>query len=430
MADTDDPFKPAEQSTVIRPRPGAGRRGPGDAAQRPTVVPSRQAEPPPMPARAVEILGSGVNPLVRAATPLLLLSGQIRSMAVGDVAALRRHALEEIRRFEQQARAAGIGDKAVLQARYALCAVLDEAVLSTPWGAHSEWTQQTLLVALHREAWGGERFFDFIKQMTGNAAESIDLIELQYLCVAFGFTGKYRVRPDGQERLAAIQHGLYRLIREHRGVPSPELSLRWAGVQDRRNPLLKYVPWWVVGAAALGVLAITFTYFKSSLRDLTAPVQADLAAAPAEPDDEPAPVESSRLKPLLNGLPPDQVTVTERGGRTVVTLVGSLFGSGSASVNTSYLETLRKIGAAMQQVPGRVIVRGHTDSQPISSFDYADNFELSRARAQSVVRAIGPAAARARIEGLGDSRPIVRPEANADDRMKNRRVEIEHTAGL
>src|SRR5687768_16303479 len=319
MADIDDPFKPADSSTVIRPRPGAGRRGPNDAPHRPTVVPSRSpAEPAPVPVRTQEILGSGVNPLVRAATPLLLLSGQVRSMTTADVATLRRHTQEEIRRFEQHARAAGIGEKAVLQARYALCAVLDEAVLSTPWGAQSEWAQQTLLVALHREAWGGERFFEFIKQMSANPAESIDLIELQYLCIAFGFTGKYRVRPDGQERLAAIQHGLYRLIREQRGVPSPQLSLRWQGVQDRRNPLLRYVPWWVVGAAALGILAVTFTYFRASLGRLTAPVHADLATPAAEPDETPAPVEASRLVPLLAGLPRNQVEIGERGGRTVV----------------------------------------------------------------------------------------------------------------
>ena len=51
-----------------------------------------------------------------------------------DVPGLRRHALEEIRRFEEQARSSGVPNEVVLAARYALCAGLDEAVLSTPVG--------------------------------------------------------------------------------------------------------------------------------------------------------------------------------------------------------------------------------------------------------------------------------------------------------
>ena len=113
------------------------------------------------------LLGIGLNPLVQAASPLLLLAGQLRdSVTPMDVAGLRRHALDEIRRFEEQARASGVPNEVVLAARYALCAALDEAVLSTPWGAQSEWAQHPLLVALHREAWGGEKFFEMLDRIS------------------------------------------------------------------------------------------------------------------------------------------------------------------------------------------------------------------------------------------------------------------------
>ena len=69
----------------------------------------------------------------------------------------------------------------VLAARYALCAGLDEAVLSTPWGAQSEWAQHPLLVALHREAWGGEKFFEMLDRISQDPTRYIDLMELQYL---------------------------------------------------------------------------------------------------------------------------------------------------------------------------------------------------------------------------------------------------------
>ena len=133
----------------------------------------------------------------------------------------------------------------VLTARYVLCATLDEAVLSTPWGAQSEWAQHPLLVALHREAWGGEKFFEMLDRISRDPGRHIDLMELQYLCISFGFAGKYQLQERGHERLADVQQDLYRKIRNHRGAPDPELSLRWRGLEDRRNPFIRYVP--VVG---------------------------------------------------------------------------------------------------------------------------------------------------------------------------------------
>ena len=183
-----------------------------------------------------------------------------------------------------------------------LCAGLDEAVLSTPWGNQSEWAQHPLLVALHREAWGGEKFFDMLDRISQDPARYIDLMELQYLGIAFGFAGKYQVQERGQEHLREIQQDLYRKIRKHRGPTAPGLSLRWRGLEDRRNPLIRYVPWWVVGAAALPILAITFTAYYASLASLAAPVHAELAKVGVEEFSAPppaVPVQGPTLKQLL-----------------------------------------------------------------------------------------------------------------------------------
>ncbi len=237
MPDNDDPFNRPD-ATLLRPRPGGGKHGAGDATRpRPAAPLVTDAEPIPAAARA--LLGVGLNPLVQAASPLLLLAGQLRgALSPMDVAGLRRHALEEIRRFEEHARASGVPNEIVLAARYALCAGLDEAVLSTPWGAQSEWAQHPLLVTLHREAWGGEKFFEMLDRISADPARHIDLMELQYLCIAFGFGGKYQVArsraraPRGGP--AAISIARSAIIAAQ---PEPELSLRWRGLEDRRNRL-------------------------------------------------------------------------------------------------------------------------------------------------------------------------------------------------
>lgn len=437
MADTDDPFKRSD-ATAMRPRPGAGKWGSNEGTRMRAGSPSPAARFEPIAAAARDWLGVGLNPLLQAASPLLLLAGQLRnSLSAMDVAGLRQHALDEMRRFEDRARTAGVANEVVLTARYVLCATLDEAVLSTPWGSQSEWAQHPLLVTLHREAWGGEKFFEVLDRISRDPGRHIDLMELQYLCIAFGFAGKYQLQERGHERLAEVQQDLYRKIRSHRGTASSDLSLRWRGLEDRRNPLIRYVPWWVVGAAVLALLAIAYTVYYANLGGLAAPVHAELAKVGLEEflvvDAPPAP--GPTLKQLLkNEEASGALSVEERGGRTVVTLLASdLFASGSATLNPDHERTIRAIAAALNQVPGRVVVQGHTDSQPIRSFRYPDNFALSRERAVSVVHVLQQTLANdARLTwtGVGSSEPRYTPDSLPENQSRNRRVEVIHVRGV
>ena len=341
----------------------------------PRVPHQKSGDVDPVAPEARALLGVGLNPLVQAASPLLMLMGQLRGeFSPMDVTGLRRHALDEIHRFEEHARAAGVESDLVLIARYALCAGVDEAVLSTPWGAQSEWAQHSLLVAVHREAWGGEKFFQMLDRISDDPDRYIDLMELQYLVIAFGFTGKYQMIDRGHEQLQQVQQDLYRKIRAHRGPPEPELSLSWRGLEDRRNRIIRYVPWWVVGAAALAILAVTFTAYYVSLANLASPVHASLAQVGLEEFSAPAtpPAPGPTLKQLLSA---DEAAgalrVEETGARTTVTLLGGdLFGSGSATVNPAFDEILGRLAGALNRVPGRVRVEGHTDDQPIRSLRY------------------------------------------------------------
>ncbi|HXD20565.1 MAG TPA: type IVB secretion system protein IcmH/DotU [Vicinamibacterales bacterium] len=438
MPQIDDPFRPAD-ATVLRPRPGAGRPGAPGGTAPPGAAPPRwqfpsAPAPEPLPPSSPEILGTGLDPLVRAASNVLLLAGRLRgTLSAPDVAGLRRHALDEIYKFEERARSGGAANETVLAARYALCATLDEAVLSTPWGAQSEWAQQTLLVQLHREAWGGEKFYAMLDRISQDPSRHIALMEVQYLCLVVGFTGKYHVEARGDARLAEVRQALYRRIREHHGAAAPELSLRWRGIEDRRNRLIRYVPWWIVGAAALVIVALAYAVYASRLGGAAAPVQASLAKVGLDGFSGPAKPSASGVT-LKQLLAPEEargaVTVEDQQGRTLITLLApSLFPSGSATLNPDVVPVVRRVAQAIDKVPGRVLVVGHTDDQPVRSLRYRDNFELSRDRAVSVARVLQPAIANpARVEwtGVGSSQPRFRPEADPDNRARNRRVEIVH----
>lgn len=73
-----------------------------------------------------------------------------------------------------------------------------------------------------------------------------------------------------------------------------------------------------------------------------------------------------------------------------------------------------------------VVVVGHTDSVPISSARFPSNWELSSARAGSVVRylqANGVDGRRLRAVGYADTQPLA-DNASAEGRARNRRVEL------
>jgi len=123
------------------------------------------------------------------------------------------------------------------------------------------------------------------------------------------------------------------------------------------------------------------------------------------------------------------LTVEENGGRSVITLRGGeVFRSGSAEVSNSYEGTLDRIAAALNKVPGRVMVVGHTDDQPIKSLVFRDNYELSRERAVSVANVLKRTIdnpARLTWRGVGSSDPRY-PASDPESRARNRRVEIIH----
>jgi type VI secretion system protein ImpK len=87
------------------------------------------------------------------------------------------------------------------------------------------------------------------------------------------------------------------------------------------------------------------------------------------------------------------------------------------------------VAEALERVPGRVLVTGHTDDQALRSFRYRDNFELSRERALSVLNILKPAIrdpGRLESTGFGSSQPKYQPPSASENRAKNRRVEIIH----
>lgn len=103
-----------------------------------------------------------------------------------------------------------------------------------------------------------------------------------------------------------------------------------------------------------------------------------------------------------------------------------LFPSGSATMATSASGVLVQLAETLKKLPYPVRVEGHTDNRPISTATFHSNWELSAARAASVVRLFtdhGVDPSRMAVIGLGEFRPIADNTSEAG-RNLNRRVMV------
>ena len=106
----------------------------------------------------------------------------------------------------------------------------------------------------------------------------------------------------------------------------------------------------------------------------------------------------------------------------------ALFASGSAALQGQAEQIVPVIAAILSSLPERVTISGHTDNMPIATAQFPSNWELSSARAVSLMRGLmgaQPSLNPARFSALGYSeyRPIASNDTE-EGRAQNRRVEV------
>ncbi len=127
-----------------------------------------------------------------------------------------------------------------------------------------------------------------------------------------------------------------------------------------------------------------------------------------------------------------QIEISELRGKMTVKLKDKvLFPSGSAKLNKDGQAALDAVADVFKDMKGKnVVVAGYTDNVPTSGGAYKDNWDLSSARAISVVRYLaskGVPPPMLGAAGFSEFRPVV-PNDSPANRSQNRRIEIALTA--
>lgn len=159
---------------------------------------------------------------------------------------------------------------------------------------------------------------------------------------------------------------------------------------------------------------------------------------------------AEKAKPVIEGIAPvfpaaeqvrrDAVRMIEMSGasgvvsvrpddRGLVLSLGEhvLFEAGRAQVKESASGALAAVAAILRKSGCRAVVEGHTDSLPISNARFSSNWELSTARATSVLSLLlerhGVLPERLSAAGYAEFRPIA-SNATPEGRARNRRVDV------
>ncbi|MBC8172961.1 MAG: OmpA family protein [Chitinophagales bacterium] len=137
----------------------------------------------------------------------------------------------------------------------------------------------------------------------------------------------------------------------------------------------------------------------------------------------------NKVSDALVGYAPDELSVVLRDGKVYVSLSDQLlFPSGSDKVNEKGSEAIKKLATVIANNDSTmtIYIEGHTDSIPINTAKYADNWDLSVHRATSIIRILttnGVNPDQVIASGRGEYYPVA-SNYTPEERQKNRRTEI------
>jgi type IV/VI secretion system ImpK/VasF family protein len=217
----------------------------------------------------------GINNLINAADPLFMFVTKLRKITVApDPSSLQQNLHHEIKAFEHKMQNLGYHTKIILAARHILCLFLEEMISKTSWGQSGY--KFNLLNSSHSDDHQNDRFFLILDKSLTDAAGHLDILELIYVCLRFGYEGKYRDIEKGYPELRLATDNLYHTIREQRGEFSKSLYISIDETPHLRTSKKKYFHLLpsigiISSAAIISVLTI-FAILYLRLTNIASPV--------------------------------------------------------------------------------------------------------------------------------------------------------------
>ena len=184
------------------------------------------------------------NHLIVAANKILSCITQLKFKTnYHDIKKLREYLTKELEFFQINAQNLNFNAEVIVISRYALSACIDETIEKTPWGRKFNWHKSRLITRPQQKISPGEHFFIILNRICQHPYKFIDLIELMYICLSFGFEGKFLHQPFEKNHLQQITESTYHTIRKQRGeIEGKILAIPYATLPASKKQKLRLSP--------------------------------------------------------------------------------------------------------------------------------------------------------------------------------------------
>lgn len=156
--------------------------------------------------------------------------------------------------FEKAAKKNNFSTEDIFDAKYAFCAAVDEAVLTSKLNIREIWERRPLQLVLFGDQLAGEHFFDKLETARNGGANRINALEVFHMCLLIGFKGRYLL--EGPEKHKYLTSQLGEQIAHIKGKAAP-FAPHWASPDSISNAIKRDIPFWVITSvlALFGLVA-------------------------------------------------------------------------------------------------------------------------------------------------------------------------------
>jgi len=205
-------------------------------------------------------------------SPLLFASKEIfketyrlqHQQKITDVVGASELMSKELDNFSNIAMEQGVNADQILMSRYILCTFIDEMLSTVNWEENKTWSSVSLLTKYYKESYGGDKFFQLLTRFEEEPTEYIYIMELAYVCLAFGYGGKYKQKNRSIQELGAIKENLYRQIKTTK--PKREKFYANHPVAQRHHKLYSKLSRKIILAVALFLMLLIYSIFTYTVQ--------------------------------------------------------------------------------------------------------------------------------------------------------------------
>ena len=163
------------------------------------------------------------NRLLLWASPILALAIRLSNYKSEpeDFSELNSNVCSALKTIESNMHSAGYRPQYAFACRYLLCAIVDNSISLSSWGAKTNWEDSNLVDSFQGEQWSSKEFFQILQRAANQPEENIDFLELAYYGLRLGLHKK--TTKEQQDSIDLIITNVGNCLKHHRRQPKQHL---------------------------------------------------------------------------------------------------------------------------------------------------------------------------------------------------------------